>query len=495
MAEDYRFFGSSENDPREYNQLEFAEVFDRFFQTGIFPRVGGELKVLETDPQRLAVRVSSGQAWVRGYWYKNEGYKELDLPAAHAEFPRIHRIVLRLDTVDRREIVAMVKAGVAQATPVPPDLVQNEQYWEVSLGTVLVPPKATKIDASNITDVRYSGGGGKAVSHEFTDLQAIANQAVARANSSLPKDGSQPMTGELRTIVGTGSGGKVHHHLRNEADVSRVGIGLDGPETGTDLEGSSFTVWAYKNNGQYHKTLMQIRRDGTAYIDGKRVILADSGGDIYAATIKNSTINDSTLNNPQIHWDRDSDYARLDFVDEGTNKDILTLVVGDDAQGSDPSIEDFYRIKFGEQTVARFRSESVTVGEPGSGVELYRNGDIWQRGTRMAPTRINNGVLEFWDGEWRPAGGLKNIQRGTVALIGNGEPSVNVAINAVNTSKALLEITHRGTSSGGSGNNWASTVQATLTSSTNIELVSSYIYSYGGGTARVDVSWQVAEFY
>ncbi|AFH60617.1 hypothetical protein ACVNS2_08060 [Paenibacillus caseinilyticus] len=416
MTEQYRFFGSTEGDVREYNQLEFAEVFDRFFQTGIFPRVGAELKVLETDPQRLAVRVSTGQAWLRGYWYRNDDFKEIELPPTHPEFPRIHRIVVRLDTLNKRDIVAIVKAGEPSATPVPPALEQNEEYWEIGLADVYVTAGVTKVDASNITDIRYSGGGGKAVGHDFTDLQNLADQAIAKANASLPKDGSQPMTGALRSAVGSASGGRVHHYLGSTNDVHRVGIGLDGDENGDDQVGSAFTVWAYKNNGQYHKTLMQIWRDGTAFIDGKRVILADSGGSIDSATIKNSTINDSTLNNPRLFWDRDSDYARLEFVDEGANKDILTLTVGDDAQGADTGIEDFFRLKFGNDTVARFRSQSLTVGEPGDGVEIYKNGDIWRDGVYQPPLRWgSNGILEYWTGSaWRVAGMSTIVATGTV---------------------------------------------------------------------------------
>ncbi|WP_426453863.1 hypothetical protein ACP26L_15730 [Paenibacillus sp. S-38] len=415
MTEQYRFFGSTEGDVREYNQLEFAEVFDRFFQTGIFPRVGEELKVLETDPQRLAVRVNTGQAWLRGYWYRNDEIYEIELPPAHPEFPRIHRIVVRLDTLNQRNILAIAKAGEPSATPVAPALEQNEEYWEIGLADVYVAAGVTKVDASNITDIRYSGGGGKAVGHDFTDLQNLADQAIAKANASLPKDGSQPMTGALRSAVGSASGGRVHHYLGSINDVFRVGIGLDGDENGDDQVGSAFTVWAYKNNGQFHKTLMQIWRDGTAFIDGKRVILADSGGSIDSATIKNSTINDSTLYNPRLLWDRDSDYARLEFVDEGANKDILTLTVGDDAQGSDPGIEDFFRLRFGNDTVARFRSQSLTVGEPGSGFEMYKNGDLWQRGELMAPTRVRGGVMEYWDGErWRAAGMSTIVVSGTV---------------------------------------------------------------------------------
>mgnify|MGYP001125606127 CR=1 FL=1 len=156
MAEHYRFFGGTPEDPRQYNQTEFAEVMERIFKNGIFPGAGSELKVEPTDPARMAVRVAPGQAWLRGYWYKNDDWKEIDLPPADPNYPRIHRIVLRLDTVNERKIIATVKIGTPQAIPSVPELERNDQYWELSLATVYVAASVTSVTANDITDDRYT---------------------------------------------------------------------------------------------------------------------------------------------------------------------------------------------------------------------------------------------------------------------------------------------------------------------------------------------------
>lgn len=154
MTERYRFFGGTVSDPRQYNQMEFAQVFKRFFRNGLFPGVDQELEVTGTDPLRMAVVVSAGEAWVEGYWYRNEETLELDLPAADAGLPAIHRIVLRLDTVDERKISAVVKPGEPAVEPVAPELERTEQFHELALAQVYVAAGVTSVSDVDMLDER-----------------------------------------------------------------------------------------------------------------------------------------------------------------------------------------------------------------------------------------------------------------------------------------------------------------------------------------------------
>lgn len=107
-------------------------------------------------------------------------------------------------------------------------------------------------------------------------------------------------------------------------------------------------------------------------------------------------------------------------------------------------------------------------------------GSIWMRGTSMAPTRVNNGMMEFWDGgTWKVAGGLKNVQRGTASLIAG---NTNVTIGAVNMSKAVVSFDNLVSISG------STIITAQLTSATNL------LITNNGGTTGT-VAWQVSEFY
>src|SRR5690625_1435865 len=182
MTEHYSFFGSSGSDEREYDQTQFAEVLERFFRNGYFPDVDSELEVTPTDPARLAVRVATGQAWINGYWYKNDDWKEIDIEPANATNDRIDRIVLRLDTVDARSIEAVVKTGTPAANPSALGLDRGDQIYEISLATVRVASGSTSIAAGNITDTRNDESVcGKAVPYnvvlqdgDYPDLRARA---------------------------------------------------------------------------------------------------------------------------------------------------------------------------------------------------------------------------------------------------------------------------------------------------------------------------------
>lgn len=138
----------------------------------------------------------------------------------------------------------------------------------------------------------------------------------------------------------------------------------------------------------------------------------------------------------------------------------------------DNSVNGYYDFRAGYWVVkGGFRVNDGTT----TNFDVNSNGDITQRGTVMAPTRVTSGSLEFWDGStWKVAGGVNSVQRG-YTLAGN---PTNVTISSVNMSKSFVTCN---TSSNGA------LVTARLTSSTNLELVV--------GTGSLNVAWEVVEFY
>jgi hypothetical protein len=85
---------------------------------------------------------------------------------------------------------------------------------------------------------------------------------------------------------------------------------------------------------------------------------------------------------------------------------------------------------------------------------------------------------------WKGIGGVKSIQRGTVTLNGSTQ---NVTISAINTAKSFISVNGAASifTSGA-----VSTWYATLTSSTNLQIVSS-----GAGVANSPIAWEVIESY
>jgi|GEM_PF-6232696 len=154
MAEQYRFFGSTAGDTRQYNQIEFAEVFKRIFRNGYFPGVGNNLVVTANDPATMSVLVTTGEAWIEGYWYRNDSNKVLTINAADSVLNRIDRVVLRLDAVNSRTISAMVKQGTTASNPSPPALTRTAQTYEISLAQIYVNAGITSISQALIFDER-----------------------------------------------------------------------------------------------------------------------------------------------------------------------------------------------------------------------------------------------------------------------------------------------------------------------------------------------------
>jgi len=213
MAEQYRFFGSTAGDTRQYNQIEFAEVFSRIFKNGYFPEVGNELQVTSTDPAGMTVEVKSGQAWINGYWYKNDSNKVLTINAADATLNRIDRVVLRLDVVMNRVIEALIIQGTPASNPAAPALTRTSQIYEISLAQIYVAAGVTSISQSAITDERDDiNVCGKAVPYYVPTNDDISNVAAANKIIRTNVQGKLPVsiTGDANTV-----GGKSHSDFQS----------------------------------------------------------------------------------------------------------------------------------------------------------------------------------------------------------------------------------------------------------------------------------------
>lgn len=144
------FFNSSGGD-RAYDAADFAAYFGDLVSNGIFYRRSENLQVFPA--QGVAVRVAPGSAWIHGYRYENTAPLELRLATAHGVYPRIDRVVLRLDSVARSIRLAVV-TGTPAAVPTPPELTRGDNIYELALGDVTVAQAATEINAKHIADTR-----------------------------------------------------------------------------------------------------------------------------------------------------------------------------------------------------------------------------------------------------------------------------------------------------------------------------------------------------
>ena len=154
MPEKSMFFDSTENDERLYSSADFSQFMKMFYSTGVV-NGGDSLKVIKS-PNKLAVSVQPGKAVIEGrpYWL-TESAKELMVPAASSSYARIDRVILRLDlSVEARNITAQILQGQATATPRPPELRRNNNYYDISLAQIYIPANSLLVET--LTDERYN---------------------------------------------------------------------------------------------------------------------------------------------------------------------------------------------------------------------------------------------------------------------------------------------------------------------------------------------------
>src|SRR5690625_3609257 len=145
MAEIGRFF-----DGPAYGAQAHAEFYTNFLSTGFF----WGLDVTANDT--LQVTVASGAAFLEGHEYRNTEALNLEHNIADSTNDRIDRVVIRLDNTPEAErpLRAMVRSGVPNSNPEPPELVRNDAIYEISLAQVLVEAGKSFIEQYQITDER-----------------------------------------------------------------------------------------------------------------------------------------------------------------------------------------------------------------------------------------------------------------------------------------------------------------------------------------------------
>ena len=158
MAETSGFFNAEmieEDGSTAYDRIyyadQFAYYFSKFISNGVYINPATQLKV--TSKGELKLNVAVGDAFVNGYWYKNDENFEMQLAQANGALPRIDRVVLRWDSITRYINLAILQGNPA-AAPSAKNLTRNADTWELGLADVYIERGALSISDANITDLR-----------------------------------------------------------------------------------------------------------------------------------------------------------------------------------------------------------------------------------------------------------------------------------------------------------------------------------------------------
>ena len=144
------FFNSVDED-RLYNADDISLFFNHLFTDGVMSLPEDALQV--TAGTGLSVRAAPGIGMIQSRYLYNTGVEEIALAPAHDTYPRIDRIVMRLDlTASGRLLSLAALTGTASAQPMAPELTRTREIWELSLAQVGVHQNATAV--SDILDER-----------------------------------------------------------------------------------------------------------------------------------------------------------------------------------------------------------------------------------------------------------------------------------------------------------------------------------------------------
>ena len=137
---------------RVYNAEDFARYFASFIGSGIFPNPTTNLQVKVDNGMQIII--STGKAWINGYFYENTSELSLQLTTSDGVLNRIDRVVLRLDLVNR-EIKCHIKTGTTSSNPTVQPLQRDSDIYEVALADIYIAKGTTKLSQSNIKDQRF----------------------------------------------------------------------------------------------------------------------------------------------------------------------------------------------------------------------------------------------------------------------------------------------------------------------------------------------------
>lgn len=191
------------------------------------------------DGSGMSVFVDTGEALVRGHYYKSTAQETLTIATADATNDRIDRVVLRLDPVANSTVLAVLE-GTPAASPSAPALTQTDSgIFEQLLADVTVPAAAVVISSGNVSDQRTIITPIADIQNQLNSLTLSDITDVTASVAEVNKlDGLTATTTELNYVDGVSS--SIQTQLNGKANLS--GATFTGRVTADDATEARFSV-------------------------------------------------------------------------------------------------------------------------------------------------------------------------------------------------------------------------------------------------------------
>jgi hypothetical protein len=136
------------------SETQFSLWARQFQETGVVGFPGDEKLEVIGDDSGLQVRVRSGDALVRGHYYRSTTQETLTLDSPTINY-RIDAIVVELDVIENTCLLTVIKGEEVESEPVAPTLDQgDESIYQFLLAHVLLTPGIESIIQDDVTDKR-----------------------------------------------------------------------------------------------------------------------------------------------------------------------------------------------------------------------------------------------------------------------------------------------------------------------------------------------------
>ena len=224
MSVTYGFFNANLVDgdyDRKYTADQLAEFFASLIGNGVSADYENSFQVVPSSG--LTVNVSSGFAWINGFWAKNDSAYAIAESAAPSSGYRQDLIVLRFNRSDRSIIPTLIQGTVSSTTPAPmPAYSRTAAQYDLVLAAINLSAGSSAITASMITDLRanenYCGivdtFANRLVPAGSIHSEQLADGSVTNSKLDL-SDGFSP-TGVITLQPGV-------HYFAQESDLPAAG--------------------------------------------------------------------------------------------------------------------------------------------------------------------------------------------------------------------------------------------------------------------------------
>lgn len=176
-------------------------VITQFVSTGIFPTTDC-FKVEASEG--MLVTVKPGSAVINGVTAMEETTRTLTVQSSDDTYDRIDTVVLRYNNdISVRSIDLYVLEGTPAATPTPPTLTRQTDYYELGLANLYIPVNSAVISDERITDTRTDEercGYAKGLTQEFVEY---VNERFTSVNESINKINTKFDSANLYTMIDT----------------------------------------------------------------------------------------------------------------------------------------------------------------------------------------------------------------------------------------------------------------------------------------------------